>query len=155
VPAPPRRFFVETCRALQRDGLADLLLARRADGRCIAGIVVWVGMRERIYAFGASDARFLDLRPNHLLLWTALERAAAAGVTFDLGRAAPEQEGLVEFKRRWGGQPVPLAYDYWPRAAGLNVRARHRGTLALAARVWASLPAPVARLGAALYRYLG
>jgi hypothetical protein len=81
--------------------------------------------------------------------------AAAEGVAFDLGRAAPEQTGLVEFKRRWGGEPVPLAYDYWPTAAGINVAPRDAGTLAIAGKAWSHLPASIARRGSFLYRYLG
>ncbi len=155
VPAPPRRFFTVTCRRLQEMGLADLLLARLPDGRVAAGLVMWKGRREWIHAFGASDPATLEFRPNHQLLWTAIQEAAAAGVVFDLGRAAPEQEGLAGFKRRWGGQPVPLAYDYWPRARGLNAAPRDRGALAVAGRLWSALPTAVTRLGSGLYRYLG
>ena len=155
LPPPPRTFFVEHCRTLQREGLAALHLSRLPDGRIGAGIVVWKGARAWIYAFGASDPRLLAHRPNHALLWAALRGAIAAGVPFDLGRAAPEQTGLVEFKRRWGGQSQPLAYDYWPDARGLNVARRDGGALALAGRLWSLLPSAVARLGAPLYRYLG
>ncbi|MEP7326779.1 MAG: GNAT family N-acetyltransferase [Gemmatimonadota bacterium] len=156
LPAPPRAFFLNGCRRLQEMGLADVYIARLKTVEPAAGIVVWKGPREWIYAFGASRPDALAQRPNHLLLWTAIRDAMAAGaVSFDLGRAAPEQGGLVEFKRRWGGEPVPLAYDYWPSAGGLNVADRSRGTLALAARVWSALPEPVTRMGSFLYRYLG
>ena len=155
VPAPPRSFFLGACRYLQNHGLADLYLARLQAGGIAAGIVVWKGPREWIYAYGASRPESLPFRPNHLLLWTAVKDAIAAGVRFDFGRAAPEQEGLVEFKVRWGGQPVPLSYDYWPSAGGLNVADRSRGPLALAARVWSRLPARLTRSGSFLYRYLG
>ncbi len=156
VPAPPRRFFVDFCRRLQRERLADLYLARAPDGRMAAGFVMFRGPREWIYAFSASDPAYVkEYRPTHVLLWTALQRAAAAGVTCDLGRTAPEQASLAEFKLRWGARPVPLAYDYWPDAGGLNQARRDRGALALAARVWRWLPAPVARAGSALYRFLG
>ena len=155
VPAPPRRFFLGACRALQQDGLADLYLARLRGGGIAAGIVVWKGPREWIYAYGASRPESLPFRPNHLLLWTAIQDAMSARVKFDFGRAAPEQQGLVEFKLRWGGQPVPLSYDYWPSAGGLNVADRSRGPLALAARLWSHLPARVTRSGSFLYRYLG
>lgn len=155
LPAPPREFFATHCRALQERGAADLLLARRASGGAIAGIVLWKGAREWIYAFGASLPEHWDLRPNHLLLWTALEQALHAGVAFDLGRASPEQKGLVEFKTRWGAQPVPLAYDYHPTAAGLNTASRDSGALDLAGRVWRRLPFAMARRASFLYRYLG
>ncbi len=155
LPAPPSPFFTQTCRQLQHQGLADLYLARGPDGRAIAGVVIWKGQREWIYAFGASERRHLPLRPVHAALWLALRTAAAAGVAFDLGRAAPEQQGLVQFKLRWGGEPLPLAYDYWPRAAGLNTAARDRGLLALGGRVWSRIPWRITALGSWLYRYLG
>lgn len=155
LPAPPRTFFTEAGRALQEAGLADLYLAHLPAGGIAAAITVWKGPREWIYAFGASRPETLEHRPNHLLIWRAMRDAATEGVAFDLGRAAPEQAGLVEFKRRWGGEAVPLAYDYWPTAAGINVAPRDTGALALAGKVWSHLPAPLARRGSFLYRYLG
>jgi hypothetical protein len=155
LPAPPRRFFTEGCLQLQVDGLADLYLAFTGSGNPAAAITVWKGPRAWIYGFGASDQAQLEHRPNHALIWAAIRDAIAAGCRFDLGRVAPEQEGLLEFKRRWGGQAIPLAYDYWPEPGGLNQAARDRGIMATAATVWTRLPARVARLGAGLYRYLG
>jgi hypothetical protein len=155
LPAPPRHFFVEGCRRLQSAGLADVYLAFTNTGARAAAITVWKGPRSWIYAFGASDPAYLEQRPNHVLIWAAIQDAIAAGRHFDLGRAAPEQAGLVEFKKRWGGQALPLAYDYWPTPGGLNVAARDRGAMAAAAAVWSRLPAGVARLGAGLYRYMG
>jgi hypothetical protein len=155
LPAPPRRFFTEGCLKLQRAGLADLYLASTSSGAAAAAITIWKGPRSWIYAYGASDPEHLAQRPNHVLLWAAIQDAIAAGCGFDMGRAAPEQEGLVEFKLRWGGQAIPLAYDYWPAPAGLNVARRDRGSMAAMAAVWSRLPARIARLGAGLYRYLG
>jgi GNAT acetyltransferase-like protein len=155
LPAPPRHFFVEGCRRLQDAGLATVYLCFTASGARAAAITIFKGSRSWIYGFGASDPAHLELRPNHVLLWAALQDAAAAGCHFDLGRAAPEQTGLVEFKRRWGGQAIPLAYDYWPEPGGMNLAPRDRGPLTAMAAVWSRLPARVARLGSGLYRYLG
>ena len=87
--------------------------------------------------------------------WAGLRRAAANGITVDLGRTAPEQGSLAEFKQRWGSEMTPLAYDYWPGIGGLASRRRDGGPMALATAVWSRLPRPVARWGSALYRYLG
>jgi hypothetical protein len=84
-----------------------------------------------------------------------LRAAVAANVVLDLGRTAPEQASLAEFKLRWGSTTVPLVYDYFPTAGGLNQARRDTGALALAAKVWSRLPRPVARMGSALFRYLG
>lgn len=153
LPAPPRSFFIDGCRGLAEHGLASLRLAR-LEGVPVAGIVLWQGARQWIYAFGASRPDALEARPNHLLIWRAIVDAIHAGVGFDLGRASPQQEGLVEFKQRWGARAVPLAYDYWPEPRGLNTLPRDRGALALLGRVWSHLPEPVARAGSVLYRYL-
>jgi hypothetical protein len=155
LPAPPATFFTRACAQLQSKGLADLRIARIASGQPIAAIVLWKGSSEWIYAFGASLPEYLEHRPNHLLLWNALEDAVAAGVRFDLGRAAPEQAGLVAFKTRWGATPVPLAYDYWPAPAGLHVMRRDSGLLAVGSRLWSYLPLAITRRASCLYRYLG
>lgn len=155
LPAPPTAFFTTTCRAMQADGLTDLYVARSAGGEAIGAILLWKGARSWIYAFGASRPESLELRPTHALLWRAIRDAIEAGVGFDLGRAAPEQEGLVQFKERWGGVASPLAYDYWPAPSGLNVADRDRGPVAWVNRAWSALPEGVAARGAFLYRYLG
>jgi hypothetical protein len=156
VPAPPRRFFTDLLRGLQRDGIVDLYLARIPDGRFAAGFVMYKGPREWIYAFSASVPDLVrEYRATHVLLWAGLKRAVADGVILDLGRTAPEQASLAEFKLRWGAQKVSLAYDYSPSAGGLTHARRDTGALALVAKVWSHLPAGVARLGSVLYRYLG
>ncbi|HWH02277.1 MAG TPA: GNAT family N-acetyltransferase [Gemmatimonadales bacterium] len=156
VPAPPRALFLDVCRNLQNAGLVDLYLAKVPDGRIAAGFVMFKGPREWIYAFSASDPALVkDYRPTHVLLWAGVQRAVAAGVVLDLGRTAPEQASLAEFKERWGARGDPLAYDYWPDAGGLLNTRRDTGALAFASRIWAALPAPIARMGSALYRYLG
>lgn len=155
IPAPPRRFFSEGCRMLQGEGLTDLLLACDADGRPVAGIVLYKGTGRWIYAFGASLPEADAGRPTHALLWEAARRAQRAGALLDLGRAAPEQTGLVEFKRRWGGVPCPLAYDVWPAAGGLHLARRDRGAARLVSTLWSRLPLAVTRRAAPLFRYLG
>jgi len=156
VPAPPRRLFTSLLRDLQREGLVDLYLGRIPDGRVAAGFVMYKGPTDWIYAFSASDPELVrEYRATHVLLWAGLRAALAAGVVLDLGRAAPEQASLAEFKMRWGAARVPLVYDYFPSAGGLNQARRDQGPLALASRIWALLPRPVARLGSGLFRYLG
>lgn len=156
VPAPPRSIFLGLGRELQAAGLADLYLAKVPDGRIAAGYVMFTGQREWVYAFSAADPKYVgDYRPIHVILWAGLQRAAAKGMTVDLGRTAPEQASLAEFKQRWGSEAVRLAYDYWPGIGGLAAKRRDGGALSLATKVWSRLPRPMARWGSALYRYLG
>jgi len=156
VPAPPRQFFLDLCVRLQDAGLVELYLARVPDGRVAGGFVMYRGPQEWVYAFSSVDPALVrNFRPPHVLLWAGIKRAIAAGVSVDLGRSAPEQESLAEFKQRWGAAEVPLAYDYWPTAGGILEVPRDRGMAAIASAVWRRLPASVARFGSGLYRYLG
>jgi hypothetical protein len=156
VPAPPRSIFLSLGRRLQELGLADLYLARVPDGTIAAGYVMFTGQREWVYAYSAADPKYVgEYRPIHVILWAGLQKAAAKGILVDLGRTAPEQGSLAEFKSRWGAESVPLAYDYWPGVSGLAARRRDGGPLSVATAIWSRLPRPVARLGSALYRYLG
>jgi hypothetical protein len=155
-PAPPRKIFLDLGRKLQAAGLADLYLAKVPDGSIAAGYVMFTGQREWVYAFSAADPKYVnEYRPIHVILWAGLQRAAAKGINDDLGRTAPEQASLAEFKQRWGSESMPLAYDYFPGVGGLAAKRRDGGPLALATTVWSHLPRPVARWGSALYRYLG
>lgn len=156
VPAPPRSFFTGLLRDLQQAGLVDLYLGCTPQREVAAGFVMYRGPREWIYAFSAADPRLVrDFRATHVILWAGLRRACEAGVVVDLGRTAPEQASLAEFKLRWGAEPVPLAYDYFPTAGGMTEARRDRGPLALAGGLWSRLPRSLTRLGAGLYRYLG
>ena len=110
LPAPPRRFFVEGCRLLQSEGLADVYLAFTSAGAPAAAITVWKGPRSWIYAFGASDPAHLEHRPNHVLIWTAIQDAIAAGRRFDLGPCRPGagRPGGVQAALGWTGPTAGL-----------------------------------------------
>ncbi len=135
--------------------MTELLLARDSSGRTLAGVVIYRGAREWVYAFGASAEEGSQLRPVYALLWHAMRAARIANVTFNLGRAAPEQIGLVEFKRRWGASAFPIAQDYWPLGRGIHLAPRGKGLMGIAGKVWSRLPRAIARRGSPLFRYLG
>ena len=63
-----------------------------------AAITIWKGPRSWIYGFGASDPAQLEHRPNHVLIWTAIQDAIAGGYRFDLGRVAPARRPLQAMK---------------------------------------------------------
>ena len=61
----------------------------------------------------ASSIRdFNHLCSNHLLYWSVIEAALAAGAgTLDFGRSTPG-EGTFKFKEQWGASPVALHWEY-------------------------------------------
>ena len=80
----------------------------RCEGQVIAGGLHVVGPCGVAYWMTACNPDFLRLRPNDLLICTAIERACRAGKRwYDLGPCPPEAEGLRAFKRKWGARDVP------------------------------------------------
>lgn len=104
VPTQPLRFFRLVWERLVSDGFGRVALAY--DGpRLVAGGVFlrWNGVTT--YKFGASEADAWKLRPNHLLLWEAIQQACADGDgVFDWGRTELGHEGLRSFKLGWADE---------------------------------------------------
>jgi CelD/BcsL family acetyltransferase involved in cellulose biosynthesis len=151
VPVQPRRFFAELWRQVLEPGLGFALLAY-AGARPIAGAVFLAGNSTVTYKYGASDAAYRHLRPNHTLFWTAIARAAEAEYhSFDFGRSDHGDEGLIAFKRGWGTREGQLAYS----TLGPSKRpARSRRGMPAARAVIRHAPPFVCRAtGALLYRY--
>jgi CelD/BcsL family acetyltransferase involved in cellulose biosynthesis len=111
VPVQPRRFFRLLWQRILEPGLGFALLAS-SGGRPIAGAVFLAGGRQCVYKFGASEREAQRLRPNHLLLWTAIREACTSGYEqFDFGRTDLDGHNLREFKLGWGTVEDPLIYS--------------------------------------------
>jgi FemAB-related protein (PEP-CTERM system-associated) len=107
------------------------------------------------YAGDAVEAR--DLAANDFKYWELMRRACERGYqVFDYGRSK-RGTGSFDFKRNWGFEPAPLAYEYalfrGGRIPELNpLNPKYRTFIAL----WRRLPLPIAnRLGPFLARGLG
>lgn len=151
VPVQPRRFFELLWSNLLRWGLGYCVVAT-LDGRPVAAAVFLQWNGTCIYKYSASEPEHWREAPNHLLLWTAIERACAAGARrLDLGRTELDNGGLRTFKSEWGAAEVPLIESGIGTAPG----ARPGGVAQrLLKGVIRSTPAPVCRAsGELLYRY--
>lgn len=156
MPAQPQRFFFGLWDAFAGSDGMKLLLAHY-EGKVIAGMIL-LGCGSTIrYAYGASDDGYLQLAPNNLLMWKAITWACEHGYqTFDLGRTACDNEGLMEFKRRWGATKEPLTYYYYPQMAGLASTSEQSLKFRALTTCWRQLPLQVTGpLGGRLYKHLG
>lgn len=62
-----------------------------------------------VYAYGAYDIRYQEMRANDLVIWQAIESSMRRGNKFfDFGADSPCQKGLHRFKRKWGAKAVTL-----------------------------------------------
>jgi FemAB-related protein (PEP-CTERM system-associated) len=156
MPAQSRRYFFGLWDTFAPSGALQLWLAEHEGIVVAASICLASGSTVRL-AYNASDQHYLYLAPNHLLIWTTISWACANGYSiFDMGRTARDNNGLMDFKRRWGAIMEPLAYYYYPRTAGLAATSERSWKYRLLTGCWSRLPLQVAApLGDYLYKHLG
>src|SRR4029453_12938871 len=78
VPIQPKRFIRSFEELFERD-LGYVLVARH-ERRAIAAAVFLSYRGALTYKYGASDERFLGVRPNHLIFAEAIRAACAEGL---------------------------------------------------------------------------
>jgi hypothetical protein len=106
-----------------------LLRARDAQGRCIASGIFPAFHRHMFFWGGASWRQHQQLRPNELLMWTAMLYWKQRGIRyFDMC-------GRGDYKRKYGSYPIEVPELILPRfrvlygareAVRIGFRARQR-----------------------------
>lgn len=115
VPVQPKMFFNHFWNEIIDKGLGYIVLVFSNNKVISAGI--FAGFDKIVtYKFSASNPDYLQLRPNHLMLWTGIKEAKKRGFEiFDFGRTDLNTEGLRKFKLGWGTKEEPLYYSYYPQ----------------------------------------
>jgi hypothetical protein len=157
VPAQPAQFFYSLWDSFAANGTMQLLLAEY-QGQTIAGMIIIVSGNKAVKcAYGASDKRYLYLAPNNLLMWTAITWGCEHDYrVLDMGRTARTNEGLMEYKRRWGAVPEPLPYyTYYPTATEQVGTSGQSRKMYFFSNCWKHLPVAITGpLGGCLYRHM-
>ncbi|MEO0018051.1 MAG: hypothetical protein RLZZ522_1334, partial [Verrucomicrobiota bacterium] len=110
LPPQPFGFFDAIRSHLIEPGLGVIVLAHQA-GTAVAGAVFFYSGGRAIYKFGASDNDRWYLRPNHLVMWRAIQYLADIGCqSLDFGRTQSTDAGLIRFKQSWTVAEVTLSY---------------------------------------------
>jgi len=123
--------------------------------KVIAGATFFQFGNQTIFKYGASDPRYLYLRPNNIVIWEAIKWHCLSGFKiFNFGRTELNNKGLLQFKRGWGTKEEILNYYKYDlkkdcflnRAAGIKS----------SYNFFRFLPIPFLRLtGNLLYRHVG
>jgi Acetyltransferase (GNAT) domain len=163
LPSRSYRFFQAAFQRLRPSGHLRLLLAcRQQSGRdtVVAGAILLMLGETTFYAFNGRMKEALRLRPNDLLQWHGMRAAIAAGCRwYDFGEVEEGNEGLAQFKAKWGTETRELIrYHAPPLPAGSSGYGRpgeeSRARVA-ALRAWRRVPLSVTALaGDGVYRFL-
>lgn len=156
-PPQPKRWFQSLVDSFGND--LDISLALQGD-RPIAAILTLRYKDTLLFKYGSSDNRFHNLGGVHLLFWKSIVGAKENGLrTFDLGRSAWSNGGLITFKDRWGACRTSLNYFRFPsskQAVDFNLLANSNWKERVAKAVFSRLPAPILRIaGEIIYRHIG
>ena len=161
VPPRPYRFFKLAWERLRPQGLMRLMLAEQHEAgrsKLLAGSIFLMWGQTVVYAFNGRRREDLSLRPNDVIQWLAIHDACREGFRYyDLGEVEKHQQGLAEFKAKWGAEPRQLYRYYYPEAheleRGIFMPSSYSRQLVNA--VWRRLPLNVtATLGDWIYRYV-
>ncbi len=110
LPPQPLGFFLNIWRHILSQNQGMVVLASER-GQKIAGAVYFFLGGRAIYKYGASDFRRQHLRPNNLVMWTAMKWLARNGATaLHLGKTSLAHEGLRRFKLNLGAVEQRIEY---------------------------------------------
>lgn len=153
VPIQPWMFFLRLKQLLLDQGHGSILLAYK-DQQCIAGAIFLYWGDTFTFKYGASKYDSLEFRPNNLIMWTAIQQACERGFRyFDLGRSDLDNQGLRNFKSRWGAEEQPLYYTSLKTDSRIAVGSRLSRLMHFVIR---TSPTWICRLtGELLYGYFG
>jgi FemAB-related protein (PEP-CTERM system-associated) len=154
-PPLPKRYFEALRKTFGKD--VEVLTVLSAEGKPVSSVLSFYFKDEVLPYYAGDYPEARDLAANDFKYWELMRRACEKGVRlFDFGRSK-QGTGPYDFKRNWGFEPAPLAYEYClykrssiPQNNPLNPK--YRAFIAL----WKRLPMPVANaLGPHLVKSLG
>src|ERR1035441_9073830 len=110
LPPQPFSFFLNIWRHILSLNQGMVVLASQGGEKIGGAVYFFLGGRA-IYKFGASDFRRQHLRPNNLVMWTAMKWLARNGATtLHLGKTSLANEGLRKFKLNLGAVEQRIEY---------------------------------------------
>ena len=153
LPPQPFSFFLNIWRHILSLNQGMVVLASQGGEKIGGAVYFFLGGRA-IYKFGASDFRRQHLRPNNLVMWTAMKWLARNGATtLHLGKTSLANEGLRKFKLNLGAVEQRIEYVKVDLQANRFV-VETDGIAGWHNRVFRTLPVFMSRLaGELLYKH--
>jgi len=154
-PPLPKRYFQALRKTFGKD--AEVMTVVDPAGKPLTSVLSFYFKDEVLPYYAGDCVEARELAANDFKYWELMRRACERGVRlFDFGRSK-QGTGPFDFKKNWGFEPAPLAYEYClyrrssiPQNNPLNPK--YRAFIAL----WKRLPIGVANfVGPHLVKSLG
>jgi CelD/BcsL family acetyltransferase involved in cellulose biosynthesis len=119
---PPHNleYFRNIWKYLAPLGLVQFWVAEK-DGQLLGGLCTFLSKETVFTIYIAASGAFRRYGGGPCLYWAVIRSALERGLkTVDLGKTSPGDDGLMEFKRRWGAREVETPVFYYPRAMGTS-----------------------------------
>ena len=111
----PYKFFRTMWKNLSKKNHIELFICKKDNVTAAAILNLYFGDTV-IYEYGASRPEMLKYGVSHILLWEAIKHAYKNNYKwFDFGRTSYDNEGLLDFKSRWGTDKIALPYYVIPK----------------------------------------
>ncbi len=151
----PYRFFQHLIEEIIMNNRGFLLLAEK-DGLVTAGSIFLIHKDTIYHKYNATHPRYKYLCSTHLILWHAIMWALQHGFkAMDLGRTAPDNNGLMSFKRHWGAIETDSPYYYHPEPRGINAGGENSTKYRSIKKIINRTPTfALSGLGSGFYRFL-
>ncbi len=108
-PVLPKRWYAALKAAF---GDACDVLTVTKDGQLVASVMSFYFRDQVLPYYGGGTDQARDLKGNDFMYWELMRRSCERGIRlFDYGRSKLDT-GSYHFKKNWGFQPEPLAYEY-------------------------------------------
>lgn len=144
-PIFPEKFFKNFLVQFGQD--ADILLVRTKEGNLAAAVLFFIFKDQMVPYYAGSDFTYRHLGPNDFMYWELMKHAVEKGCRiFDFGRSK-EGTGSFSFKKHWGFEPEPLAYQYHlARAADIPNLSPANPKYQRKIEMWRKMPHSLTRL---------
>lgn len=123
------------------------LIKASLKGKMISGILLFSHNDVVIYKYGAANQEYYNLRLYHSMIWRAIEYALAINARIlNLGTTIKSNQGLLRFKRHFGGVNTPTYIYTLPINGNAPDFNEYFEGYKLYKCFWRKLPLPLTRL---------
>lgn len=131
------------------------ILIAKFNKKTIAGAIFFNFGSKAIFKYGASHTKYQNLGANHIVMWEAIKWYTKNGYSsLNMGRTLPENDGLRNYKKGWGGEEYIIKYFKYNVARSIIVKCNLlSGFKNMVCKI---LPVPILKIiGTLLYKHFG